>query len=727
MEEKIRAKKTKKRWLKVLQFFAAYLVAAWTFLQFIDWALNRYNISPHWVDILLWIFIGITPSLMIYLYNQERINNRVLRLREKIIFPTNIILIMVVTYFGFGNNDLGATTKSINYTTEQGEKVSTLITKEEFRTSFPIFNFKPKTKDSTKLWLEFGISMLLHEDLLQNKNLNPKLKGIRNTVDKVKQAKYFNNHYIDGEFKIIDSTYIITTFIRNSKDAKVITQKTHQGKDVLNLIDEITVFITDHFTRKEFNAPKYIDLDVKDFTSNSLKAIEHYRNGDYELAIKEDSTFALAYLNAAKRNLTYNQGKFEERYFADNAYKYRSKLPLQGRGETLIWKYLAYDQFEKAEKLIKLQLQVDPKDQAYKRMLYGLYGRTKNIKAYTEQAYSTYKSHPSIDNGYSMINAALIKEDYDNILNEIKKVELISLDEDLSVLKLQPQLFKGDLEAAEKTLNQIELLHPEAENLTKVFKKALNYLRKHKVTIKDLKKFEGEYRSNANEQTITFWIENNILLRYVSNQVITPYLVAGENTIVSGTPNLSRTWKNTFYKNNSNNYYSYKEEQNDFRNSHSRYHWKIDSTIKKAENLLDAQKLDSAKKAYEIAIKLNPKHYFLKDILAHINYVKNTDSLTLQNQFKEVVGTYGPRKFWSENGKLFYKRETNVETGQVFAKIELLPISKNRYINRSKLNFSFAFEYENDKAIGSYSYEYILEEESWNKSESERNTFKKDH
>ena len=47
---------TKKKWIKTLKFLAAYLVAAWTFLQFIDWILNRYNVSPHWVDILLWFF-----------------------------------------------------------------------------------------------------------------------------------------------------------------------------------------------------------------------------------------------------------------------------------------------------------------------------------------------------------------------------------------------------------------------------------------------------------------------------------------------------------------------------------------------------------------------------------------------------------------------------------------------------------------------------------------------
>ena len=258
----------KKKWTNTLKFFAAYLVAAWTFLQFVDWALNRYHISPYWVDILLWFFIGIIPSLLIYLYHQDRLNKRVFKRREKIIFPLNILLILVVTYFGFGNNDLGATTKTIAYEDEQGEQKTALITKEEFREGFYVFPFKPKKVDSSKVWLQYGINYLTHQDLLQNKNLNPVLSYVQNTADKTREASYFYDYYVDGEFEITDSTYTITTFIRDSKSADIIKQEAFTGNDVLELIDDITVFVTNHFTPNEFKTPKYLDLEVKEFTSS---------------------------------------------------------------------------------------------------------------------------------------------------------------------------------------------------------------------------------------------------------------------------------------------------------------------------------------------------------------------------------------------------------------------------------------------------------------------------
>tara|TARA_R110002096_G_C14604974_1_gene722983 strand:- start:47 stop:2218 length:2172 start_codon:yes stop_codon:yes gene_type:complete len=717
----------KKRLTKTLQFFAAYLVAAWTLLQFVDWALIRYSISPYWVDMLLWIFIGIIPSLIIYLYNQERINNKILKLREKIIFPLNILLIMVVTYFGFGNSDLGATTKTIEYTNEEGKEKTAFITKEEFRTGFFIYNFAPKTKDSTSLWLEYGISMLLTEDLLQNKNLNPKLRGIKNTVDKVNNAKIFNDYYIDGEFEVVDDNYTITTFIRNSTNAKIIADETFIGSDVLSLIDDITVFVTNNFASNEFNAPSYLDLDVKEFTSHSLKAIEYYRNRDYENAIKEDSTFALAYLDYAKYRLRYSHSKYEEQYLADNAFKYRSKLPIQKRGETLIYKNLAYDAYENAEELIKLQLEVNPNDQAYNSLLYNLYGKTRNFKAYEEHARKSYRNDPSIINGYNLINAGLITENYDEIFKEISKIQLLyPLDNGLTLLKLQPQLYKGDLEAAGKTLNKIKLLKPGADTLLNVYDKAIAYLKDNKVTKNDLQKFEGNYRLNFSDQTFALWIENNILLRRTKNQETLAVVMAGEHTVIGGSPSLSTNIEMEFIKNEFNDYYLCKMIETTGRGSGTYWYWKVDETIKKAEALFEEKKLDSAKLAYEIAIKANPKHYYLKDMLAHINYVKNIDSLVLQNQLKGVVGTYGPRKFWiEEGGKLFYKRE-RIENGQIFPKIELLPISKDRYINMTKLRDHHAFNYQDGKVISSYAYQYNLEKDVWIKLIEENNLFMKD-
>ena len=571
--------------------------------------------------------------------------------------------------------------------------------------------------------MESGITTLLYHDLVQNKNLSPDYGNIKNTSDKVNAAKLFYDFYVDGQFEITDSLYVITAFIRNSSNAKIMTQETFKGIDFLNLIDDITVFITNYITPVRFNKPDYLDLNVKEFTSNSLKAIEYYIKGDYENAIKEDITFALAYLDYAKYNLLYSISKLDERRLADKAFEYRYKLPIQKQGETLILKNLAWDQFEKAEELVKIQLAIDPNDPTYNSVLYNIYGRTKNTKAYTDYVYKAWKNKHNAANGYFYLGGCLIKGDYNKIIKEINTLELLELTKDeIFSLKIMPQLLKGDLKSASETQEKIKLLHPDWENLTKVYDKALAYLKDHKVTKEDLRKFEGEYRSDIKEMTITFWIEKNTILEYYSNQTIMPTTKGGDNTLISGHALFGQTFGYTFLKNENNAFYLLKLEQNSLTRPGTFWLWKIDDTIKKAEVLLETGKLDSAKIAYTIAIKDNPKHYYLKDALAHINYVKSIDSVTLINQYKEVEGTYGPRKFWVENGKLFYK-QTDIKR---LCQIQLLPLSKTRYINLTRLRDNFDFEYEDGKAIASYSWLFNCEKMEWDKPVDKGNYFRID-
>ena len=726
MAVKKEQKKIRKKWLQVLQFLAAYLVAAWTFLQFVDWILIRYSISPYWVDMLLWLFVGIIPSLVIYLYHRERINSGILRLREKIIFPLNVVILAVGLYIGFGTADLGATTKTIEYTTETGEARTALVTKEEFRTGFNIYNFTPKSPDSTNVWLEYGISVLLYHDLLQNKNLNPEIDGNRGTSEKVRTAGYFHDFYIDGEFEVVDSVYTITTYIRNAKNAKVKKQKTFTGKDVLDLIDEISVFVTSTFDSKEFNNPSYLDLKVKEFTSSNLKALEHFRYGQFEKAIKEDSTFALAYLFAGRMNLRFNLGKFEERALADKAYQYRHKLPLQKQGEALVLKYLAYDEIEKAQELIKLQLEVDPSNDSYNNDLTNIYGKTKNVQAYTQIAYDAWENNKNTNNAFSFLNAGIIREDYNNILRQLSTFELLQPNDDyVFSLKLVPQLMKGDLDAAIKTHEKTKLLHPNLENLTKVYDTAISYLKDNAISKNAMRKFEGVYRSTSNEQTQTIWINENTLLEYVSNQGIVPLLQAGENILVSGQVLRGRTWTYEFLKDDSGRIYAFTQESNSRENSWTDWLWKIDESIRKAENLLEKGDLVNAETAYQKAIGNNPKHYYLKEALKHIHYVQNADPKTLQKQYEAVLGTYSKegietkRRFWLKDGRLMYKREE-------LPSKELLPISKTRYITMSDLRFIYEFEYKDEQVIASYAWYYNPEDRMWEKYVPENNYLYKD-
>jgi hypothetical protein len=215
----------KKKWLKNVAVSCSLYGSCMDLFTICRLDLNRYQISPYWVDLLLWIFVGIIPSLLVYFHNKERINQRKLRKREKILFPLNIILIMVITYFGFGNSDLGATTKKISYLDEYGIAQSKTITKEEFRIGIPIYGFENKSGNDSISWWRYGIGRLLVYDLEQNKSLSPYSYFYTETSTKITDASIFEDFYVDGDYLVENGQVTINVYIRKANNAKILSKK----------------------------------------------------------------------------------------------------------------------------------------------------------------------------------------------------------------------------------------------------------------------------------------------------------------------------------------------------------------------------------------------------------------------------------------------------------------------------------------------------------------------
>lgn len=710
----------KKKWTKTLQFFAAYLVAAWTFLQFFEWILKRYEVSPNWVDVLLWFFVGIIPSLLIYLYNQDRINTGMIKLWEKIVIPLNIVVLIGILYLGFGSSDLGATTKEISYTNDEGNLATQVITKEEFRIGLPIFEFESETQDSSFFWLKNGIQQLLYQDLLQDKHISPYKSDSEGTVNKVAESRIFNEFYLDGSYSVVDSIYTIRPALRNAKNGKLIIEQEFKGDDLLNLLDDITVFVKNNVGILETQRDFYIDLSLKEFYSSSLDAIKYNLEGNYQKAQELDSTFSISYFDNAFRFIRYSFGSESEKDIIDKAYRYSNKLPLQTQLQIRILRHIAYEEWETAEKLLKLQLEIDPSNETYNRLLYTVYGETRQTKAFVEHAQDRYSKNKSIDNGTYLLNASVVAGRYDDVINAIKALELVQPNNpDLFAFKIRPQILKGDIEAARKTQERVKLMHPGWKNFSKIFDSIIDYQSENMASKSKLQKFVGKYRSQGTEQTFEHWIEEDRLVTYVSNQELyAPILASDDAIIIGGYYNRNLTYIR-FLSDSIGTIYGSKNTTYSYDDPDYFYYWLYDETIAAAEQALMEGNLDQAEPLYVDAIKKHPQHYFLKLALKHIRYMKSTTPEELQEQFNKIVGSYGSRRFWIEDRKLIYERTGN-------PKLHLLPISKERYIALPRYSTQYAFEISESGKLASVVYSYNNELGTWEKLVSKDNYLLKD-
>lgn len=702
---------SRKKWINTIKFLAGYLVAAWTFLQFLEWILNRYEISPNWVDLFLWIFIGLLPSLAIYFHHQERISQGVLKLREKIIFPINVLLLFGIIYIGFGNTDLGATTKEISYTNAEGEVKKTRITKEEFRIEVPIYSFEQTKKDTAYSWLRYGIRELIYQDIIQDKSISSFTSGVESTVDKVMQAKIFSDYYVDGTYEVNDGIFKVVPTVRKAMNGKAVAEKEFIGPNLLDLLDEISIYVRNNIGIIEEKRDFYLDLEIKDFVSSSLEAIKAALNGDHEKAQRIDSTYALSYLQDAKQKIRYSRSKIDERKTIGKAFQYSNKLPLQRQLEIRIRRFIAYENWDMAEKLLKLQLEIDPSDEVYNDLLYTVYGETKQVQNYFEHAKDRFTKDQNISNGGNFLNANLLVGNYKDVVGAIKNLELLQPNNtDIFTFKIGPQLLGGDIEGARKTQERTRLVNPSWENFAKTYDIAIDYLSENEITEEKLEPFVGLYRAGISEQTLEFWLEDGILIQYVSNQKLSAPILAGENILIDGDYIKNRiTYKKEFLKDSTGNFYVIKSDQSNYRDTATFYYWLYTEGMKKAESTLEEGDLEAAKPLYEQLIQKHPHHYFLKDALQHINYASSVDSLQLIKQYESIAGQYGTRQFFVRKGKLYYKRKGLPE-------IHILPIAKDYYISLTRYATQYGFETTKEGKEVSFSQSFNTEKRLWEKA-----------
>lgn len=700
-----------------MQILAAYLVAAWTFLQFIDWILNRYNISPYWVDILLWFFVGMIPSLVIYLYHQDRINKRILKLREKIIIPLNIVILFIALYFSFGSSDLGATTKKINYTDEAGIGQSKTITKEEFRIGIPVYGFENLSQNDSIDWMKYGIGRLLVEDLVQNKSISPDFSFFTTTSTKIEEASLFNNFYVDGNYQKNDEGFTITVYKRKATNGKILAEKTVSGPKFLPLIDELTLFVIENSGFIETQSLRYLDYPIDEFMSSSLEAIRKFIEGDFSEAIAIDDQFAMAYLEYAKRSLRFSRGKLQVQDLADKAFQYRNRLPIQKQLEVNIQRNLAYGHFDDALEQVQLQLEVDPHNDFYNQVLFGIYGETRQTEKYAEASERLFEIDPNSESGMNLAVAAMVDGRDDDLIAAIKKYELIS--PNLRVFRLQPLLLKGEIKKAEALLNEIKTLYPGWKNRWQVYDSAVNYLKENPVDLSKLKAFEGTYRFDANEQTYTYWIEKDRLIQFVNNQNMHALIPAGDYSTVSGFVN-SQTWKRDLVFDENNKVVGIRVHQYNYNNSFSYWLWKEDSTIKNAHEFFEKGDLTEAERLYQKAIEENPHHEYLKNNLKYIAYKDSIGDQALLEQNKRFAGTYGQRLFWIEDGKFFYKRKgKDVD----LPRFELLAVDKNRYMDITRANTLMEFVIDSITGkLASTAVQYTYDTKKWERSTDPQST-----
>ena len=159
---------------RVPQILGGYLAGSWIILEFLDWLVQRYPISPHVQDFGLVALASMIPTVILLAYYHGKPGKDQWTRVEKIGIPTNLILTALLLIFLFRGRDLGATITPVSLIDEQGHQIERSIPKSEFRKKVAIFSLENESGDTSLNWLMHAIPNMVRYDLYQDMYLTVK-------------------------------------------------------------------------------------------------------------------------------------------------------------------------------------------------------------------------------------------------------------------------------------------------------------------------------------------------------------------------------------------------------------------------------------------------------------------------------------------------------------------------------------------------------------------------
>jgi serine/threonine protein kinase/tetratricopeptide (TPR) repeat protein len=388
---------------RVPQILGIYLAAVLVIGQFVKWLGNRFLISPHLSDFILVALLSIIPSVSILAFFHGRWGRAKKAGIKKISFTINLLVSACLLFFIFHGKDLGAATKAITVTDEEGQMIKRVIPKSEFRKKVALFFFENESGDPSLDWLQYGITFLLNADLLQDLFLDitpeftffdkmeeagfPEGIGLPLTLRNKLAKGLHRNYFVSGSFIRQEGEFLLKTSIYETERARLIKEGSFAGEDLFKLIDEMSVQIKHDLHIPEHHIEEVKDLPISEMTTNSIRALELYMKGVrailfeqawddrfkyLEQSVEEDPAFAYVYQEMQILYGFSNQRKKREQAFQsllEHLYKLPERMQYLCKSDYYFFK----EDPEKQLAVVKMMVDISPEDITGRRALALLY------------------------------------------------------------------------------------------------------------------------------------------------------------------------------------------------------------------------------------------------------------------------------------------------------------------------------------------------------------------
>lgn len=480
---------------RVPQIVGIYLASSWAIIEFLDWLINQFSISPHISEFGLITLVSMIPTVLLLAYFHGKPGRDTWTKIEKVGIPVNVLGVLLLLIFVFKGTDLGATTTLVHLENEEGQIIERIIPKPEFRKKIMLYFMNNESGDSTLNWLCYGITDMLSTDLMQdyyveaqdisyspasrerlNKTGYTSMSGLPLMLEKEIADDLHLDYFLTGSFTKQNDSYSVNVNLYQTRNGRLISQYTLDNTSIMDLVDQMTVQLKKDLKVPSYHMEEVDDLPVSEISTSSLKAYEWYIKGTTERifnndlrtaqeylsnAVMEDPTFSLAYYMLYIVYMNNNQsdkGAILFEPLMNHLYKLPEKMQFIAKASYYEFKH----EYDKQYAVFEMMVTLFPEDIQTRLNLIALY----KIRNQIDEAIAAYKHILELDpqRHFILIEIGSLykqKGKYEDALLYYRRYSDLFPDKPESY-RLMGEVYKtsGDLEEAKFNFDRALLLEP---------------------------------------------------------------------------------------------------------------------------------------------------------------------------------------------------------------------------------------------------------------------------
>lgn len=299
---------------RVPQIFGAYLVASWAVLEFADWAVNRYVLSPDLVDFAFATLALMAPSVLLLAWYHGAPGRDSWTRVEKVGIPLNLAVAALVLFGVFQNRHLGAATTTVVIADEEGNVLERVVPKAEFRRKIAIFPFDNVSADTSLSWMQYGLSLALLLDLRQDIFLDvrneqyfperlreagyPMGVGVPLSLKREIAEEQHRDFLLSGTIDRLDGELVVGAELYDVRRGRLLERMTASA-DLMEMVDSLSIQLKRGLEIPEQRIEDAADLPVAELVTSVEPAFRHHVEGYRDLVFGGDWQAALSRFQAA--------------------------------------------------------------------------------------------------------------------------------------------------------------------------------------------------------------------------------------------------------------------------------------------------------------------------------------------------------------------------------------------------------------------------------------------